>query len=206
MGDGLRLMIYDRTCRGRRFLPGLTHSWLVGGYLYRFLGRIDAFAGASSWAEALEWVGDVAPSRPIREIQFWGHGKWGLARIAREPLDRSALSPGHPHRRRLESVRERMQPDGLWWFRTCETFGAERGHDFAQAWCEFFGGRAAGHTFIIGPWQSGLHVLRPGDRPHWPVDEGLREGTPSEPKRAFWSRPGAPNTITCLHGTIPETF
>ena len=36
------------------------------------------------------------------------------------------------------------------------------GHDFARAWTDFFGSRAAGHTFIIGYWQSGLHTLAPG--------------------------------------------
>ena len=199
-------MVYDRTCRGPRLLPGLSHSWWAGGHLYRWLGRIDAVIGASSWGQALAWLAAVEPHRAIAEVQFWGHGKWGLARIGREPLDRGVLDSGHPYRGRLEAIRERMQPEGLWWFRTCETFGALPGHDFARAWTDFFGGRAAGHTFIIGPWQSGLHLLRAGAEPHWSISEGLREGDPRAPVRALWSRPGAPNTITCLHGRVPDGY
>ncbi len=206
MSRPLRLMVYDRTCRGRRFLPGLSHSWWAGAYLYRGLGRIDAFFGASTWAEALDWLAEVERDRLISEIQYWGHGKWGLARIDREPLDRQALAGHHPHRARLEAVRDRMEPDALWWFRTCETFGAKPGQDFARAFTDFFGGRAAGHTFIIGPWQSGLHLLRAGDEPHWSQTEGLREGAPENPRRAYWSKPWSPNTITCFHGKVPEGF
>jgi hypothetical protein len=199
-------MVYDRTCRGRRLLPGLSHSWWAGGHLYRWMGRVDAFAGVSSWAEALDWLAAFEPDRPIAEVQYWGHGKWGVARIAREPIDRFALADIHPLRPRLEAIRERLAADALWWFRTCETFGAQPGLDFARAWTDFFGGRAAGHTFIIGPWQSGLHLLRAGQAPHWSREEGLREGTPEEPRRAHWSRPRAPNTITCFHGQVPAGY
>jgi hypothetical protein len=92
----------------------------------------------------------------------------------------------------------------LWWFRTCETFGCEAGHDFARRWTRFFGCRAASHTYIIGPWQSGLHILEPGQSPDWPLDEGLAEGTPDSPEKALWSTPGKPNTIFCLTSRLPD--
>lgn len=85
----------------------------------------------------------------------------------------------------------------------CETFGAEIGQRFAKAWVDFFNCRAAGHTYIIGPFQSGLHILKPGEEPNWSPWEGLKDGTPAAPKHALWSRPSVPNTITCLHGRIP---
>ncbi len=200
----LRLMIYDRTCPRPRFLPGLSQVWGAGRHLYRALGRLDGSHGAASWAEALDWLAAVQPGARIQEIQFWGHGRWGLARIGSEPLDASALASGHPHHDRLARVRDRLQPDGaLWWFRTCETFGTRAGHQFARAWTRFHRCRAAGHTYIIGGWQSGLHSLAPDAEPTWSTDEGL---DPADPSRALWSGPRAPNTITFLHGQIPEGF
>lgn len=207
MTDGLRLLIFDRTCRGRAFLPGLSHAWRAGRQLYRGLGRLDAGLGAASWAEALTWLGEHQPEARIAEVQFWGHGRWGNVRLGGEVLDRRALAAGHPLRPALDRLRARMLPGpaGLWWFRSCETFGTEVGHQFASAWTDFFGCRAAGHTYVIGFWQSGLHALAPGAAPHWPTDEGLPRGAPS-PAMARPSGPGAPNTITCLHGQVPVGF
>jgi hypothetical protein len=228
VGRPLRLMIYDATCtrdlpwpRPSREgllrkvhdrlevvpLPGLSHFWAGGGLLYAGLRRIDRFAGFTDWETALRWLAEIEPSRTIGEIQFWGHGKWGAAKIDREPLDIETLALDHRLRRPLEAIRERLDHDGaLWWFRTCETFGAEPGHAFAQAWTEFFGCRAAGHTYVIGPWQSGLHSLEPGETPRWSVAEGLTAGTPDDPRAARWSRLGEPNTISCLHGRIPAGY
>jgi hypothetical protein len=206
----LRLMIYDRTCwTGRP--PGLTGSWLIGGWLYRALGRLDAFFGASTWEQALDWLATVKPGRAIAEIQCWGHGNWGCVRLGPDRLDPSALQPSHPLHERLRRVRERLVPGGeaLWWFRTCETFGTAEGHRFAREWTRFFGAQAAGHTHVIGPWQSGLQVLAPDAEPHWPVDEGVPEprcGTSTAPGRGRWSTRTCPNTITCLHGRIPDSF
>ena len=207
MTEPLRLMIYDDTCRGRPMRPGLTHSWMAGALLYRGLGRLDRWRGVRNWEEALRWLATVEPARPIAEIQFWGHGKWGRANIDGQPLDIHALRPGHPLHEPLRVVRDRLTgPDALWWFRTCETFGCQPGHQFASAWTDFHGCRAAGHTFIIGPWQSGLHTLMPGQEPDWDPTEGLLEGSIEAPQRALWSGPRQPNTITCLHGAVPAGF
>jgi hypothetical protein len=200
----VRLLIYDRTCRGRRALPGLSHAWAAGRRLYGALGRLDAALPAASWAEALDWLGTVEPGASISEIQFWGHGRWGLARIGDEALDVSALRPGHRHHERLAAISARMVrgDGGLWWFRTCETFGTARGHEFARAWTRFFGCRAAGHTYVIAFWQSGLHTLAPGQEPRWSTDEGLVPGGES----AAWSHARAPHTITCFHGSVPQGY
>ena len=61
----LRLMLFDRTCRGGRVMPGLSHAWSVGGVLYNKLGRIDAWHGVSSWAGGLDWLVDVSAKRPV---------------------------------------------------------------------------------------------------------------------------------------------
>ena len=195
----LHLMLFDATCRGRSLRPGLTHSWIAGGWLYKSLGRLDRVQGVTSWEEGLRWLAEVESERPIAEIQFWGHGKWGRAKVNSDVLDVAALEPGHEYFSQMEAIRDRLVgPDALWWFRTCETLGCVSGHDFARRWTDFFECRVAGHTYIIGPWQSGLHCLEPGEEPDWPVDEGLAEGTPQRPKKALWSKPGEPNTISCL--------
>jgi hypothetical protein len=205
---GLRLMVYDRTCGGPWGLPGLTFLWRLGGVLYRVLGRLDDWKGVASWPEALDWLLARSRGERIAEIQFWGHGNWGCVLIDRVPLDVKALEPGHPWRARLEELRERLVTGGeaLWWFRTCETFGTARGHAFARAWTRFFGCRAAGHTYVIGPWQSGLHCLGPGAEPHWPMEEGVPPVERAGMRHALWSGPRVPHTITCLHGRVPPGF
>lgn len=197
-------MVYDRTCRGRGLLPGLTHSWIAGGVLYKSLGRFDAYAPASSWSEAFDWLLETAGDRPIAEVQYWGHGKWGRAYVAKDVLDEGALSSSHPLYDRLARLRDRLVPErGLFWFRTCETFGKPEGHSFATAWTRFLNARAAGHTYVIGPWQSGLHSLSPGETPTWSTTEGLREDDPKA-RAALMSSPLAPRTITCLAGRVPD--
>jgi hypothetical protein len=203
----LRLLVFDRTCGGRGPLPGLTGAWRVGSKLYRALGRLDGVFPAGSWAEALDWLGTHQAEERLGEIQYWGHGNWGSARLAGEALDETALAPGHPHHQRLRRIAGRLLPgdEGLFWFRTCESFGTDRGLAFARAWTRFFGCRAAGHTHLIGFWQSGLHSLLPAAEPGWPADEGLLPGVPA-PATALRSGPGAPNTITCFHGRVPAGF
>lgn len=200
----LKLLIYDRTCQGRFGLPGLSAAWRSGSYWYRARGWLDACYGAESWPEALHFLANYELGRPVAQIQFWGHGKWGDARIGAELLDERALLRGHELHAPLARVRARLTTGALWWFRTCETFGAERGQRFARAWADFFGAHAAGHTYIIGYWQSGLHRLTPGAEPDWAPEEGLREGSAREPRQALWSVPGEPNTISCLQGRLPD--
>src|SRR6185437_12193271 len=102
---------------------------------------------------------------PIAEVQYWGHGRWGRALVAEDVLDARALGAGHPLRRGLDALRERLAPGALLWFRTCETFGASPGIDFARRLSDHLGARVAGHTYIIGFHQSGLHGLAPGGVP-----------------------------------------
>ena len=120
----------------------------------------------------------------------------GLTRIAEQFLDAKALEPEHPLHDRLATIRDRMTPQSLWWFRSCDVFGTERGQDFAPTWTQFFGCRAAGHTYTIHILQSGLHVLAPGDEPSWSTHEGVKVCV----DRAITSSVFAPNTITFLQG------
>jgi hypothetical protein len=195
----VRVVVYDKTCvktRGR-----LSPIWAAGARLYRGLRRIDAAKGVASWDEAFAWLGSQREA--IHEIQYWGHGKWGRALVAEDSFDTRAL---HLRRAQLDAVRERLAPDALIWFRTCETFGASPGIDFAERLADFFGARVAGHTFIIAFHQSGLHGLAPGARADWPANEGLAEGSPSDPRRARWSRPWRPRTVTALTPAVPAAW
>lgn len=178
--------------------------WAAGASLYRGLGRIDAACGVSSWDEALTWL--ATHHEPIDELQYWGHGKWGAAFVDRDVLDARSLVAGHAHHVGLEAVRERLTPGALVWFRTCETFGARPGINFAERLADFLRARVAGHTFVIGFHQSGLHGLAPGMRADWSGDEGLAAGTIDEPRRAKRSAPWAPHTITALSGRVPEAW
>jgi hypothetical protein len=159
--------------------------------------------GAASWGEALAWLGAL---RGVDEIQYWGHGRWGRAMIDRDVLDERALTATHALHAPLRALRDRLAPGALIWFRTCETFGAARGVAFAEALADFTGARVAGHTFVIGFHQSGLHGLAPGARADWSPDEGLRDGSAADPRRARWSAPWEPRTITCLAGEVPAAW
>jgi hypothetical protein len=205
MSRGLRLVVYDAT-QQRRAPRLLGLSWRYGTTLYRGLGRVDAAYGARSFEDAFDWLKRHEPSTPVSELQFWGHGKWGRIFVDTEPLDRGVLAPTHRHHSGFQALVRRLTPNALLWFRTCETFGASAGHDFATALTEATGARVAGHTHVIGFYQSGLHCLRPGELPSWSSSEGLASGTAQSPVRALPSSPGAPNTITCLTGSIPEGF
>ena len=107
----LRVMVYDATWAGRRPMQTLlTSSWRAGGALYRGLDRIDHVYGATSWADAFAWLGEVERGRSISQVQYWGHGKWGRAVIGKtDVLDASAVDDAaHPLHEDLQAVRDRM--------------------------------------------------------------------------------------------------
>jgi hypothetical protein len=189
----VRVVVYDRTC------SVLSKAWRAGIVVH----RPDAFFGATSWTDALEWL---ATHERIDELQYWGHGKWGKVLVDKDGLDESAFAAAHRLRPKLEAVRERLTPDALVWMRTCEIFGARAGHEFAMRLADFFGTRVAGHTFVIGAVQSGLHGLLPGHRPDWPEAEGISEGTPEDPKRAHGSSIVATHTVSCFARAVPVSW
>ena len=202
----LRLLIYD--CTEKSGERALRAAWATGARVYRALGRVDAFHGATSWSDALAWLASHRAGEEIAQIQYWGHGKWGRAFIASDVLDATSLTPSHAHAANLARISARMQPSGssLFWFRTCETIGARAGQEFAVRLSDRLGARVAGHTYIIAALQSGLHGLRPGEKPAWDPEEGLAKGTPEAPAEAKWSRADAPHTVHFMTNEVPEEW
>lgn len=224
----LRVMIYDTTEKTSRLtqfealvpeslgfelddidfqIPvGLTASWVLGGAAYRAMRWVDVCAGFSDWQSALDWIAGLEPGRQISQIQFWGHGSpgrsWmgGKALTARNATGAGDLAPA------MRAVADRMTDDGVIWFRNCGVFAGARGHDFARTLATELDVRVAAHTYVIGAWQSGLHTIGPGEKPMWPEDEGIAEGTPEHPIRLRNSVPWAPNTVFMLTSGIPRNW
>lgn len=201
---GLRLVVYDATGHGRAAVqPLLTRSWRIGVELYRHYPqdqRADATFGATSWMDAVAWLASVRPGEGIDEIQYWGHGLPGRLFIARDVLTAHALTSS-PLGDDWRAVAARLSPSSLVWWRTCSAFAGQAGHTLASTMASFFNCRVAGHTYVIGPLQSGLHSVTPSQQPTWSITEGLHADGSS-----LTSTPWAPNTITCLHGAFPSTW
>jgi len=204
--ETLRLLVYEGNPNAREML--LRSSWSLGARLFRAVHRIDASYAARSWRDALAWLTSYRGDEPIAEIQVWSHGKWGCSLFGDERLTERAFDRGSSLRDGLGALRSRMlgAAGSLVWFRTCETFGADAGHRFAERVAGELGARVAGHTYAIDVLQSGLHGLEPGDSPRWPTSEGLARGTPTSPEQALASSLTAPNTIHFLQREVPAAW
>lgn len=204
---GQRLMIYDDTTIEDGWdgfgSDALAYSWLAGGRLYRWFRWLDTVQGVTSWDEALDWLIEQGKKEPISQIQFWGHGSWGRAWIGKESIGRLTIHEESSVHDKFEELKNYLADDALIWFRTCSTFGNERGIQFAKEFTEWMNCKIAAHTHIIGWWQGGLHSLKPGQDPYWSPDEGVRK-LPDGKEESIWSTRKTPNTIRCFNGHLPE--
>jgi hypothetical protein len=200
-----RLLLYDASPRRLADLAKLSAPLSLGALALTVCGRFDGAFRARSWAEAFGWLLFVGSRRPLEEVQVWSHGRWGEARLEYDPLTVDCFARSHALYPILSRVRRVLEGGALVWFRTCATFGALSGREFARVAAEALGCCVAGHTYDIGLWQSGLHTLAPGARPDWDVWEGLNLGTPQLPLRARESGPTEPRTVTALQMGIPRT-
>jgi hypothetical protein len=188
--------------------PGLSPIWQAGTLLHRLTRAADASLGATNWPEALAWAAATSRERgrPIASLQVWGHGGWGSMAIGATALDRAALQPGHALAGPLDALRGALAgPESLFWLRCCSAFGHSTGQRFAEALAQRLGCRVAGHTHIIGFFQSGTHSLRPGEEAAWGADEGVKKSG-GQALSALTSTPGAPNTVSCLTLGLPEDY
>jgi hypothetical protein len=214
----LRLIVWDRTDTAPVTIPriergddgtargtgGLSRYWRIGAFGHRAATRAHATFGASTWDEALAWAARMARERGTRiaEVQAWGHGGWGYMGMGKSRLDAAALSPSSPLAPHVDALRELLAPTALVWLRCCSAFAASGGA-FAERLADRLGVKVAGHTFIIGFWQSGTRSVAPGQRAAWPSTEGV-ERSAAGAHRARVSAPAEPRTITCLAPGLPS--
>lgn len=170
----MKIILFDKTSRD---IPGF--AWAIGSFRPGWT-RI----GAKSWDEAMTEIADDRYGM-ISQLQLWGHARPG------EPLIAGESIPS-----RFSAVlRTAVTPDSLVWFRSCSVFFGAKGRIFAERTANELGCRIAGHTHVIGPWQSGLYSLRPGVAPTWDVGNGdwmnLKSGW-REPRTIFCTRMAVP--------------
>lgn len=194
--DKLDIMFYDASdWAGEQ----LRFSWITGGKFYKMFRGVEHHDGFLSWTEALKWILSVEPDRKINSIQFWGHGSPGRVWINEEFLSVRSVLASSSHRDLLLQLKNRLTKDSVVWFRSCNVFSGKEGHLFANTFARFLNCTIASHTYIVGPWQSGLHTIKPGEQPSWSEEEGFDKNG-----EKLWSMPWSPNTIFCLTGKIPE--
>jgi hypothetical protein len=184
----MRVAIYDKN-------PGpgfnqwfLCLTWKIGCFLHKLFGKLDAYYGAESWDAAFAWL-EHQP-KPLTSIQYWGHGSPGSVWLAQKALPST----------RFRGIIPSVTPDTVLWFRTCSTFQGQRGYDFSKYLTTLLNCTVAGHTRVIGVFQSGLHTRKPNQEPGWPLEE--------KDKGPAWlvgmGIQFGNNTIFCLRSSIPK--
>jgi hypothetical protein len=184
----VRVTIYDARPGAGLGQWFLKTSWLLGCWLQKRLGLVDAYVGVVSWDEAATWL---ARLEGVTSFQYWGHGAPGWVFLAEKTMPRGWLV----------SVKGAFAPGAIVWFRCCEVAQGRAGHEFMRALVKDAGCTVAAHTFVVGPWQSGLHTMAPGAEPTWPLDEGTGF------RDAWWPHylsPWLPRTVFCLRTRVPE--
>lgn len=187
-------------------MAGLSHLWEAGAKLYKAIGRFDYVIGVSSWDEAFNWLANVGmtESKHLKEVQYWGHGSPGQLWIGTRKVSWTMFRDLQDENSDLSKFIGRLREDSLVWFRCCAVFHGAHGQRFAKYCVKHFGCDVAAHTYIIGWWQGGLHILSPGQEPMWDPKEGLtkKNGKP----KIKWSRFYSPNTISMMTSHFPEKF
>jgi hypothetical protein len=195
--ETLDIMFYDSSdWAGEQ----LRFSWITGGKFYQLFRGIEQHSGFDSWIEALKWLCSVEPNKKINSIQFWGHGSPGRVWINGEALSARSVLASSEHRKFLLDLSDRLDEDAVVWFRSCNVFTGHEGKLFAVTMSKILNCKIAAHTYIVGPWQSGLHTIKPDEKPSWSVEEGM------EGEKRLWSMPWSPNTVFCLTNKIPKEW
>jgi hypothetical protein len=184
---------------------GLTVFWRLGAVMHLYGLHADGTLGATSWTEALRWAVAFARTRnaKLAELQCWGHGGFGFMRMGATRWDRESLASKSGLAPEIDALRDVLTDDALVWLRCCSAFGAPAGRSFAPALADRLRARVAGHTFVIGVWQSGTHSLRPGERATWDEGEGI-ERTRAGAILPRNSTMTSPRTLACLRMALPR--
>jgi hypothetical protein len=180
---------------------GLVSSWVAGAARMLMLRRNTAVAiGAATWESALPRMVEAARRRSTRigSVQVWGHGAPG--RMLLGPTSEftvASLRPAHVHHEALVQLREHLVDGAWWWFRGCSVIAGHRGQRFATMLAAHMQVDVVGHTYTIGPYQSGGHAVRPGQAAQDVYDEmeGIAKGTAQKPQSFKMSGADEPNTV-----------
>jgi hypothetical protein len=200
----VKVIVYDATATD----TFIGSSWALVADYFGLMRLCDIVVEASSWEQAFT---KMAALKRVDEVQVWCHGWAGSATIGKgaraDRFSAASFEEGHEHFRSLRAFSNRLQPDALFWLRTCASFAGSPGHRFAKTLATFLRCRVAGSTHNIGfPWHSGIRSLRPGFAPSWPLTEGIAEGTPDQPKKFLPSGSVRPNTLFFMKTRIPEAW
>ncbi len=176
----MRVITYDNRPGSTPLDHFLRLSWMVWAHFQKFLGNVEEVHAAESWEDLVTWLEARAPS--LSEVQYWGHGSEGMLWLGEKSFPADGFT----------RLRGKLAQATLFWFRTCSTFKGLNGHGFAALLCNQLRCRVAGHTRVIGLQQGGLHSLRVGFKPAWPVDEDDESSNT--------------NTVSCLAMTFPREW
>jgi hypothetical protein len=185
----MRVTIYDKL-PGHSFMQRcLGFSWFLGCWFQKLIGKVDKYYGASSWADAIDWLKAQQPAL-LTNIQYWGHGRPGKVMLAGRYLDIGTMV----------ALKPCVAPNTIIWFRTCSTFQGVPGHEFSSTLSNLLGCVVAGHTRVIGLFQGGLHTRRAGAPASWPTTEGEFKENILSNNGLIWGN----NTIFCLTTDVPK--
>lgn len=201
----MRVVIYDDT--DRKYFGLLRLSWIIGATLGRLFGVFTLAYPAKDWTETLQWMIDYSEAHQKKwsEVQFWCHGSWGAVILGKSRL--TALTARREYKNKLQELQEHMEVSGYWWFRTCGSFASTLGHSFAKTLVQTLDRDVWAHTYLVHLWQSGL-VRHTPERTTcwWPVEMGVKEGTPERPTKMKLSTPFSTRTLLALRLRIPPRF
>lgn len=182
----MRITVYDKNPGegfGQKFLAT---SWLVGCWIQKLFGQVDAYYGATSWDDAVTWM---QKQGKLDSIQYWGHGSPGTVWLAGKQMPVGILG----------ALKSQVNLSTIVWFRTCSTFQGGPGDRFSGSLANQLGCTIAGHTRVIGPLQGGLHTRKPNTLMTWPITEGE---LPPGLIPVYWR--WGNHTVTCLATKIPQ--
>lgn len=179
----MKIVLFDSSEGG-----ALGWSWSVGSFRPGWT-RI----GAGSWLNDADSKLDAAvrPGTRLKELQIWGHGTPGAPEMDGEPMPSLFVD-------RLSLL---VEPSSLVWFRSCSTFFGNSGQAFAERTSNKLGCRIAGHTHVIGIWQSGLYSVEPGLAGDWPTNK-YSNCDWTKLKSGWRER----RTINCLRMSFPDSW
>jgi hypothetical protein len=114
----------------------------------------------------------------IPDVETWGYMSafQGVANPTRYAKWKTWFDALTWRQQLLVELRHRIcGPDAEVYYRSCEAFQGKLGQEFAKASARFWRSKVIGHTKVIGITQPGRKVLRPGEEPGWPEEEGTGE-------------------------------